>query len=100
VNALRTATPTSQRRFIDTFKVYTDSVIQQAEDRDHSRIRSIKSYFDLRRETIGIWSSFAINEIHLNLPDRVLNDPVIQSLSQGSNDMILICNDVYSYNVE
>ena len=100
LNATRTATPTAQRRFIDTFQLYTDSVVQQAEDRHDNRIRSIASYFDVRRDTIGAKPCFAILEIHMSLPDEVLQDPIVQRLTANCNDMLIIGNDIYSYNVE
>jgi Delta6-protoilludene synthase len=99
-NAIKTASTTAQRRFIDSFQLYTDSVVQQAEDRDCHRVRDIQSYFDLRRDTVGAKPSFAILEIHMNLPDEVLNDPTIRLLTDTSIDMIIIGNDLCSYNVE
>jgi cyanate lyase len=94
VNALRTATPTSQHRFISEFKLYSDAVVEQAEDRD------IKSYFDLRRDNVAIRVTFAILEVHLNLPDRVFSDPIIYRLIKGCVDMVFIGNDVLSYNIK
>jgi hypothetical protein len=100
LNAIKTATPTAQKRFIDNFQGYTDSVVQQAADRDHSYIRSIDTYFEVRRDTIGAKPSFAINEVHMNLPDDVIEHPVIQSLTAAAIDMLIIGNDICSYNVE
>lgn len=100
VNAIKTATPTAQRRFIDTFQLYTDSVVQQAADRDDHRIRDIDSYFAVRRDTIGAKPSFAINEVHLNLTDEVLNNPIVMSLTASCIDMLIIGNDLCSYNIE
>jgi hypothetical protein len=82
------------------FDLYLDSVVQQAEDRTHNLIRDIKSYFDVRRDTIGAKPSFAINEIHLNIPDEVMEDPIIKTLTSTSIDMLIIGNDLCSYNVE
>lgn len=80
--------------------MYTDSVVQQAADRDDHRIRDIESYFVVRRDTIGAKPSFAINEVHLSLPDEVLNDPIVMSLTASCIDMLIIGNDLCSYNVE
>lgn len=57
-------------------------------------------YFKIRRETIGVKPSFAINQIHLDLPDHVLENPIITRLTKLSIDLIIIENDIYSYNVE
>ncbi|KAK7694474.1 Delta(6)-protoilludene synthase [Cerrena zonata] len=99
-NAIKTTTLTAQRRFIDTFQLYTDSVVQQAADRDHSHIRSVDHYFDLRRDTIGAKPSFAILEVKMDLPDEVLNHPSIVTLTAACIDMLIIGNDLCSYNVE
>ncbi|KAJ7474145.1 isoprenoid synthase domain-containing protein [Mycena latifolia] len=77
LNGIRTASHTSQRRFIDTFQSYMDAVVQEADDRNSSRIRDVKSYFEVRRDTIGAKPSFAICELHMNIPDEVITHPVL-----------------------
>src|SRR5882724_11007956 len=42
LNAIETVCLTSQCRFIDSFGLYIDAVIQQAADHDQSHIRSIQ----------------------------------------------------------
>ncbi|KAF8873986.1 isoprenoid synthase domain-containing protein [Infundibulicybe gibba] len=53
-NAIKTATPAFQQQFKDAFKLYTDGVVQEAEDRARNYIRDIESYLDLRRNTSGV----------------------------------------------
>lgn len=90
--AIKTLSPTAQRRFIDTFDLYTASVVQQAEDRTHAYIRSIDSYLMVRRDTIGAKPSFALLEADMNLPDEVINHPVIVDLSISCIDMLILGN--------
>lgn len=99
-NAIRTATPSAQRRFLKNFELYIDGVVQQAQDRDHCRIRDISSYFALRRNTIGAIPSLDILTVEMDLPELVFEDPSIAKLKELCVDMILIGNDLYSYNVE
>lgn len=99
-NAVKTTTLTAQRRFINTFQLYTDSVVQQAADRDDHHIRSVEHYLELRRDTIGAKPSFAILEVKMDLPDEVLNHPSIVALTSACIDMLIIGNDLCSYNVE
>src|SRR5262245_36019531 len=99
-NAIKTATEPCQRRFIKYFERYTDAVVQQSSDRNCGHVRDIKSYFSLRRETIGTLPSFALIELHFNIPDRVMEHPTIQRLTDLCTDMISIGNDLYSYNAE
>ncbi|KAJ7776404.1 terpenoid synthase [Mycena metata] len=100
LNAITTATPTSQRRFLATFRSYLNAVVQQAEDRNSGYIRDVDSYFQVRRDTIGAKPSFAINEIHLNIPDEMITHPVIVRLTNLCIDALIIGNDLCSYNVE
>ncbi|KAI3395183.1 hypothetical protein diail_1677 [Diaporthe ilicicola] len=100
LNAIKIATVTAQKRFVDAFQHYTDAVVQQALDRDRGDLRDIQGYFEARRETIGAKPSFAINQIHLDLPDHIVESPIITRLADLSTDMIIIGNDIYSYNVE
>ena len=99
-NAIQTASPSSQRRFLDTFETYLDSLICQAMDRTANYIRSVDHYFELRRDTIGAKPSFAILEHYMNIPDDVMKHPVIMKLSELCVDMIVVGNDLYSYNKE
>ncbi|KAK7041639.1 hypothetical protein VNI00_009244 [Paramarasmius palmivorus] len=99
-NAVRTATPSAQRRFVDTFQLYMDAVVDQALDREDHHIDSVKRYFDVRRDTIGAKPAFAINEIHMNLSDNDMEHPIIRTLTSTAIDIVIICNDLYSYNVE
>ncbi|KAF8212710.1 terpenoid synthase [Mycena galopus ATCC 62051] len=97
LNAMRTATPIAQKRFIESFKDWTDSVVQQAYDRDDNRIRDIAGYLKLRRDTIGALPSFIILQAHLNIPDEVMENPVIRELTALCTDIIIIGNDLCSW---
>lgn len=99
-NAIRTATPPAQRRFVDMFQLYMDSVVQQAEDRHSDYIRDVDSYFQVRRDTIGAKPSFAICEMHMDIPDEIITHPTVVRLSMLCIDMLIIGNDLCSYNVE
>ncbi|KAJ7049042.1 terpenoid synthase [Mycena amicta] len=99
-NAIKGATPTAQRRFVDTFEQYMDAVVQQADDRNASRIRDVESYFEVRRDTIGAKPSFAVNEIHLNIPHEIITHPIVVKLTYLCIDALIIGNDLCSYNVE
>jgi Delta6-protoilludene synthase len=99
-NAVRTATLTSQKRFIEMCDLFTTAVVQQAKDRDDHNIRQVDEYFEVRRDTIGLKHSFVINEIPLNIPNDVMENDVIKAIHTASLDMIIIDNDILSWNVE
>ena len=100
LNAIKTATPSAQRRFVDTFGQYLDAVVEQAEDRADHHIQDVPCYFRVRRDTIGAKPSFAINEIHMNIADEVFEHSIIKTLTATAIDMLIIGNDLVSYNVE
>ena len=90
--AVKTATPTSQRRFIKTFGHYMDAIVQQAKDRTRRHIRGLDSYLEVRRDTIGAKPSFAILELEMDLPDDVFNHPILENLRLWVIDMLCIGN--------
>jgi hypothetical protein len=90
--AIPTASPQSQKRFVETFEEYLEAVVQQAADRGRSFIRSIESYLELRRNTAAAKPSFALLELDMSLPDEVIYHPVIQELNVVTVDMLCIGN--------
>ncbi|KAJ3860026.1 terpenoid synthase [Lentinula novae-zelandiae] len=98
--AIKTASPTSQHHMVESFTAYLESVVQQAADRDRSHIRTVDSYFETRRENIGARPSYVPMELGLDLPDEVFYHPVILKLSVYIADLIILDNDIASYNKE
>ncbi|KAI0041515.1 terpenoid synthase [Auriscalpium vulgare] len=98
--AVKTATPTAQKRFIDAFTRYTDSVVAEARDRDETHVRSIDEYFKIRRFTIGAEPSYVPMELAMDIPDDVIAHPTVVKLTQLVTDVILLDNDLCSYNKE
>ncbi|KAK4107373.1 terpenoid synthase [Canariomyces notabilis] len=95
------STPASfQRRFITSFQRYTESVVQQSSDREQARQRDLPSYLALRRYTIGAEPSFVLNAMHMDLPEHVVAHPTLRRLEHLATDMIIIGNDVVSYDRE
>jgi len=90
----------SQKRFITTMDEYLEGVVQQAADRSGHLIRDIQSYFDLRRKTVGIRPSYALLELGLDIPDEVIAHPAIEDMVVASMDMVILANDITSYNLE
>jgi hypothetical protein len=97
---LEIITPLCRNRYIRYWKRYTDGVVQQAADRDRKHINSIESYFPLRRLTIGTPPAYGLIDLYLNIPDYMIEHPTVQRLSDLATDMISMCNDLYSYNIE
>ena len=67
-------------------------MVQQAVDRGHKHIRSVEEYFEVRRDTIGASPAFVLLELDMNLPDEVVQHPVIEELITLATDMIILDN--------
>ncbi|GJJ07727.1 hypothetical protein Clacol_001932 [Clathrus columnatus] len=99
-NAIYRISLPAQTRFINELQAYLDSIVDEASDRESRHIRNIEDYFKIRRGTIGAKPLFAICEMYMNIPEEVIRHPVIKKLSELVVNMIIIGNDLYSYNVE
>lgn len=103
VNALHNGvTPIVQRRFIDSLQTYLEGVVEEAKDRALTGYpcRTIEGYFELRRKTVGVKPSYLPTEMDLDIPEHIMRHPVIEKLTDLSADMILVGNDLFSYNKE
>ncbi|KAG6888069.1 hypothetical protein C0992_009725, partial [Termitomyces sp. T32_za158] len=76
------------------------AIVQEVQDRALGYVRDIDEYLPVRHETLGAKLSFSVLEFQLNLPDKIFEDPVIQRLINACLDLIILTNDIYSYNVE
>ncbi|KAL5510886.1 hypothetical protein ACEPAG_4643 [Sanghuangporus baumii] len=98
--AIKTASLSSQRHMIETFIEYLESVIEQARVRDTSTSLSIAEYLKHRRGNVGTRPSFVPLELDMDLQDEVFYHPAVMDLTQNITDMIIIDNDLVSYNKE
>ncbi|KAG6888071.1 hypothetical protein C0992_009727 [Termitomyces sp. T32_za158] len=87
-------------RFIKRLENCMTAMVQEVQDRTLEYVRDIDEYLPVRRETLGAKLSFSFLEFQLNLPDEIFEDPVIQRLTNACLDLIILTNDIYSYNVE
>ncbi|KAF9022344.1 terpenoid synthase [Hymenopellis radicata] len=99
---IQTASPGTQQRFIETFDFFFQSITEQARDRQAGMIPDLESYIALRRDTSGCKTSFVLIEYayNLDIPDEVMDHPLIRSLGEATNDLVTWSNDIFSYNVE
>jgi hypothetical protein len=91
--AVKTASPTSQKHFIESFTGYLDAIIQEADDRDADAALTIANYLDIRARNIAAYPAFVPCELHLDLPDAIFHHPIITEL-RGIVAQLLILNNV------
>lgn len=82
--------PVTQRRFIDYFTAYTESVIDEAADRDADVYRQVDDYFAIRRDALGFRPLYAL--MVLELSDEVVNHPAMVEMETCVIDMLTIDN--------
>jgi len=102
VRMLKTIGPNAKTRFIETMDGYFQSIMQQASHRASGSIPGLESYIHLRRDTSGCKSGFALSEyaLHIDLPNEVVEHPVMAEIMNAANDNISWYNDILSYNRE
>lgn len=93
-------TPTVQCHFLNTFQTYLDGVVEEAKDRTGHHLRTSHNYFEVRRKSIATKPSFTLNEMGRDFPDYIMRHSVIENLIELSTDMIILENDLLSYNRE
>jgi len=79
-------------RFIKDFDLYMKSMIQEAEDREKKRVRTVDDYLQLRRETFAAQASISFLSFGLKLPEEVLSHSVMQTMAIAAMDLICISN--------
>lgn len=91
---LKTVGPRCRRRFVDTLELYFKAIMQQAADRAAKRVPELEAYISLRRDTSGCKTGFSLIEYAagIDLPDEVVEHPVIQSLLDATNDSVSWAN--------
>jgi len=84
------STPGFQKRFIHTMDLFFQAVTTQARDRAAGAIPNLEDYLAVRRDTSGCKPSWALIEYAngLDLPDEVMEHPIIQSLDDAANDFV------------
>ncbi|KAF8266732.1 terpenoid synthase [Lactarius quietus] len=98
--AMKTASPQAQKRIIKAIGAHTKAQNQRSADRRHQHIRSIEEYFEIRRDSIAARPCLALIKLDMNLPDEVVQHPIIEEMATLAIDMFVLDNDMLSYNVE
>ena len=94
LRAIKVASEPAQRRFIRAFADYVYGVADEASDRTSGHIRNVADYFQLRKQTAATYSTFLPLELGLDrdIPDEVMEHPVIQSLRSLTADALVLTN--------
>ena len=91
---LADGSPGAQKRFVHTVGLFFKAVTIQARDRSAGTIPDLEDYITLRRDTSACKPCWALIEYAngLDLPDEVMEHPIIQSLDEATNDLVTWSN--------
>ncbi|CAE6511776.1 unnamed protein product [Rhizoctonia solani] len=90
------------KHFVDAVDFYTQAVFQQKVNRSADRTPTIEEYIQLRRDTSAMKIAWAVLEysLDMDLPDEVVNHPIVKELADAGNDILTWANDIYSFPIE
>ncbi|GJJ15045.1 hypothetical protein Clacol_009320 [Clathrus columnatus] len=97
---LKFSVPSSALRLRKSLEEYIEAVCVEASDREELAIRGIQEYLQIRRGSAATRSIFLIGSLHVEIPDEVMEHPKVESLTVKCMDLVVIHNDLYSYNFE
>ncbi len=92
LRAIKVASESAQRRFIESFSAYVYAVIDEASDRTRGHVRGIADFLELRRLTAGAYASFFSVELGLDIPDEVMEHPALELLRSLTADSTVLTN--------
>lgn len=75
--------------YVNPWDSYMRACIERARDRTTRTSRSIDGYLFRRRDTVGC---FVLYEVDLNIPEEVLNHPIIAGMRDWSAYMLITAN--------
>jgi Terpene synthase family 2, C-terminal metal binding len=91
---IKTGSLGAQQRFMSTFDQFFQAITIQAIDRKNGTIPGLESYIAIRRDTSGCKPCWALIEYanNLNIPDEVMEHPIIRNLDESANDLVTWSN--------
>ena len=80
----------SQKRFVHGMGLFLEGITIQARSGATGVILDLEDYIILRRDTSGLKPCWALIEYAggLDLPEEVLEHPIVQSLEEATNDLV------------
>ncbi|KAF8574200.1 terpenoid synthase [Ramaria rubella] len=99
---LQDAGPGFQARFIENMGLFFEGRYAQAKHRESGVIPELGVYINIRRDSSGLKPliDFLEYTLQIDLPDCVVDDPVMQAMKQCVNDFCTWSNDLFSFNKE
>ncbi|KIJ08221.1 hypothetical protein PAXINDRAFT_18633 [Paxillus involutus ATCC 200175] len=99
---IQTASPGTCQRLKEGIEIFFRGLHQEAIDRASGYVPDLGSYITLRRDTSACKACWVLIEYvnNLDIPDEVMDHPIIRSLNDTTIDFAAWSNDLYSYHIE
>ncbi|KAI0328233.1 terpenoid synthase [Cubamyces sp. BRFM 1775] len=98
--AMKVATPQSAKQLASTLTDYLNGTHREAESVVTGDFLEYERYLQIRLESIGVRMFYAMCGLPLSIPDRVFEDPLFVELQYLGSELVLLDNDIISYNRE
>ncbi|KAG8995769.1 hypothetical protein FRB94_011659 [Tulasnella sp. JGI-2019a] len=94
--------PGTRRRFLEYTDHYCRAVHEQVTNRSKDIIMDVESFTRMRRDTGALKICFVMGEFGLgtDIPDEVFDHPLVKTMENCANDIVVLANDIYSWNIE
>ena len=91
---MKDGSPGAQQRFMSTMDLFFQAITIQAKDRRDGTIPDLDPYIAVRRDTSGCKPCWALIEYanDLDIPDEVMEHPVMEALGEATNDLVTWSN--------
>ncbi|KAI0328231.1 terpenoid synthase [Cubamyces sp. BRFM 1775] len=98
--AMDIATPQSAKQLASTVAEYLDGTYLEAEGMASDEELCYERYLQVRLGSIGVRGFYAFCGLPLSIPDAVFQDPLFIELQYCGSELMLLDNDIISYNRE
>lgn len=99
---LKYASPDWMQHFCESMEAYFKACAWEAHNKSRNEVPDVESYIRMREATGAVQPSFELAGVLglVNLPARLMEDPIIKRLSSLANHEITLFNDIISLEKE
>ncbi|KAI0737821.1 terpenoid synthase [Daedaleopsis nitida] len=94
------ATPGGLKHLRETFLEYLKAIVAEAESRDQGIVLDIRTFLAIRLDNVAVRPLCAMGELLLEIPEEIFDHPLVTQLQYCMSELIIIDNDILSYNRE
>lgn len=89
---IKACTVTTRKHFEEALIACVNSFYNQALDRETNRIHTVETYFEMRRDNIGMRPASIVGIMGIDIPDEAFYHPAVVELHYLIADLIILDN--------